>query len=275
MTRREGLKIGLFCLLGGLCFTLGAVKLGNFGWWYLSGVLMTASLVPVLRFGPRNMLTQFGAIAMVLVVVGLGCTLSEAVVFFPEQKAQMMQSFVGGAVSYVLAAAVLVALTRLMKIRDGSEGLVTTRSAAMTVPLFLAAGASYVVYYEIFGAITYQYFTKQYYPHAAEQVYAMGPGVFIGYQLMRGLLMTIAVLMVIYTLRLPRWQAAVCVGLMVWVVGGAGPLLVPNAMMSATQRFIHIVEIMTQNVSLGVTAVWLLRAKAGVAVEKRDLVHTA
>ena len=139
----------------------------------------------------------------------------------------------------------------------------------MTVPLFLAAGASYVVYYEIFGAITYQYFTKQYYPHAAEQVAAMGSW-FFGYQLARGLVMALAVVPVIYTLRLPRWQAALAVGLMVWIVGGGGPLLVPSPMMIGMQRFIHIVEIMTQNVSLGVTAVLLLRAGAGVGARSRQ-----
>jgi hypothetical protein len=56
MTLRDGLKIALFSLLGGLCFTLGSVSMGHFGWWWLSGVLITASLVPVLRFGPRTML---------------------------------------------------------------------------------------------------------------------------------------------------------------------------------------------------------------------------
>jgi hypothetical protein len=74
--------------------------------------------------------------------------------------------------------------------------------------------------------------------------------------------MTLAVLPVIYTLRLRRWQAALAVGLLVWVVGGAGPLLVPNAIMGATQRYVHIVEIFTQNFSLGVTAVLLLRPRA-------------
>ena len=275
MTLRDGLKIALFCLLGGLCFTLGAVKLGNFEWWYLSGVVMTASLVPVLRFGPRTMLGQFGAVALVLVVVGLVCTLSEGVVFFPEQKAQMMKSFGGGSIAYVLAAAVLVALARVIKLADTTERPVDQRSAEMTVPLFLLAGLSYVVYYEIFGAITYQYFTRQYYPHAAEQVQAMGPLVFMGYQWVRGLLMTIAVLPVIYTLRLPRWQTALVVGLMVWIVGGGAPLLVPSPMMIAPQRFIHIVEIMTQNVCLGMTAVWLLRAKAARNVAPMQVAHTA
>jgi hypothetical protein len=81
------------------------------------------------------------------------------------------------------------------------------------------------------------------------------------------------VLPIIYSLRLPRWQAALAVGLMVWIVGGGAALLVPNSMMIAAQRYIHIVEIMTQNVSLGITAVWLLRPRT--ALEKAQPVRTA
>lgn len=79
--------------------------------------------------------------------------------------------------------------------------------------------------------------------------------------------MTLAVLPIIYTLRLPRWKAALAVGALVWIVGGGAGLLVPNNLMVLTQRYIHIVEIMTQNVSLGITAVFLLRPKptAGAA----------
>ena len=93
----------------------------------------------------------------------------------------------------------------------------------------------------------------------------MGAWFFV-YQIARGLLMTLAVLPVIYTLRLTRWQAAVTVGLLVWVVGGLAPLLTPNTMMSAAQRFIHVIEIFTQNFSLGVTATLLLRPKAALPV---------
>jgi hypothetical protein len=66
---------------------------------------------------------------------------------------------------------------------------------------------------------------------------------------------------IIYTLRLPRWQAALAVGLLVWVVGGAAPLVVPSTMMVAQQRYLHIMEIFTQNFSLGVTVVLLLRPR--------------
>jgi hypothetical protein len=44
-----------------------------------------------------------------------------------------------------------------------------------------------------------------------------------------------------------------------WIASGAAPLLVPNDLMGTAQRLIHIVEILTQNLSLGITAVLLLR----------------
>ena len=71
--------------------------------------------------------------------------------------------------------------------------------------------------------------------------------------------MTLSVVPVIYTLRMRRWQAAIAVGVLVWVVGGLAPLIVPNELLGPTQRFIHTIEILTQNASLGVTAVLLLR----------------
>jgi len=78
-------------------------------------------------------------------------------------------------------------------------------------------------------------------------------------QLGRGTLMTMGVLSVIYTLRMRRMQAAIVVGMLIWVAGGLTPLLVPNPLMATAQRMIHIVEILTQNALLGITAVLLLR----------------
>ena len=211
------LRIALFCLLGGLCFTVSALGAGHFGWWYLSGIVTTAALVPVLRFGVRNLPGQWATIALALVVVGLVCTISEAIVFAPERKAQLMTALAGGTVMYVLASAAITLVAQALKLRDDREQAVAHRSIAIAVPMMLLAAISYLVYYEIFGAIAYQFFTKGYYPHAVEQVSAMGAWFFV-YQIARGLLMTLAVLPVIYTLRLTRWQAAVTVGLLVWVV---------------------------------------------------------
>jgi hypothetical protein len=254
--RKEGLamsmsvRIGLFCLLGGLCFTISAMGAGHFGWWYLSGVLTAAALVPVVRFGPRGVVAQGATVFVTLVLIGLVCTLSEGVVFFPEKKAQMIAGLAGGSVLYLIVAVVLAVLAKLLKLRDGQEPAIERRSAGLAIPMILLAAFSYLVYYEIFGAITFQFFTKGYYPHAAEQVAAMGVW-FFGYQIARGLVMTMAILPVIYTLRLPRLQAA---------------LLVPNEMMTAMQRYIHVGEIFTQNFLLGVTATLLIRPRKAVAV---------
>lgn len=273
---KEGLtmsmRIALFCLLGGLCFTISAMGAGHFGWWYLSGVLTAAALVPVVRFGPRGVVAQGAAMFAMLVLIGLVCTLSEGVVFFPEKKAQMLAGLVGGSVLYLISAVVLVLLGKLLKLHKEQAEKIAHRSVGMAIPMVLLAAFSYLVYYEIFGAITYQFFTKGFYPHAAEQVASMGAW-FFGYQIVRGLVMTLAALPVIYTLRLPRWQAALIVGLLVWVIGGAAPLLVPNEMMGATQRYIHIGEIFTQNFLLGVTATLLLRPGKAVALTAK--LHSA
>jgi hypothetical protein len=252
------LRIALFCLFGGLCFTISAMGAGHFGWWYFSGVLTTAALVPVVRFGPRRMVAQGAVMFVMLVLIGLVCTLSEGVVFFPERKAEMMAGLAGGSVLYLIAAVVLTALGKLLRLREEGDEEIVYRSVGMAIPMVLLAAFSYLVYYEIFGALTYQFFTKGFYPHAVEQVAAMGMW-FFGYQIARGLVMTLAVLPVIYTLRMPRWHAALVVGLLVWVIGGAAPLVVPNEMMTTMQRYIHVGEIFTQNFLLGITATLLMR----------------
>ena len=268
------LRIGLFCLVGGLCFTVSALGGGHFGWSLLSGMVTAAALYPVVRFGPRNPLAQFGAIVLVLLVIGLFCTMSEGILFFPEMRAQMLASLLGGTTTYLLAAAVMAGLAKWLKLTDSEAQSIPHHSPVKATLMILLAAFLYLVYYEVFGGLTFQFFTKQYYPHAAEQAMALGIW-FPIYQLARGVAMTLAALPVIYTLRLPRWQAAITVGLLVWVVGGAGPLLVPNAAMVTAQRYIHIGEIFTQNFSLGITAVLLLRPKAAKAVVNPTTVASA
>lgn len=259
------LRVGLFCLLGGLCFTVSALGAGHFWLWWLCGVLTVAALTPVVRFGPRHFLAQAGIVWLVLVVVGLVCTLSEGVLFYPSMKSELARDLMGGSVMYLLVAVVLAALARGLKLTESQAQAVEDRRGGIAVAMVLLAGLSYVVYYQVFGMITYHYFTQQYYQHSVgAQVVPLGYWFWV-YQWARGLLMTLAVLPIIYTLRLPRWQAALAVGLLVWIAGGGAPLLVPNTMMVAAQRYIHIVEIMTQNVSLGITAVLLLRPRAAKA----------
>ncbi len=254
------LKVLLYCLLGGLPLTISAMGVGGFGWWWLSGIVLAAAFVPVALFGPRKLLAQLGVIVLPLLIITVLCTATEAWIFAPSYREHAVRNFVGAAFMYLIAAAVLALLASVLKLSRESERPVPHRSIGTTAVMVVVAGFSYLLYYLIFGAITYQFFTKGYYPEATQQVAQLGLW-FWAIQIGRGALMTLAVLPMIYTLRMCRWQAAVAVGAVIWIAGGLSPLLVPNDMMGTTQRMIHVVEILTQNASLGITAALLLRPK--------------
>jgi len=225
----------LYVALGGLLFTLPALKVGRFGLWWLYGVLTVASLLPVVCFGPRRALTLFAAIAPPLVVVQLVCTVVEAMFFRPELKAELMRDLTGGSIQFLILAAALVGLAKVMKLTVMETPSVEYHRATVAIPMVLLAALSYVIYYRIFGGITYEFFTKQYYPHGQEAAAAIGLW-FWGFELARGLLMVLAMLPIIYSLGLPRWQAAVAAGAILWIVGGGAILLVPSDLMVTRQR---------------------------------------
>ena len=256
------LRVVLYCLLGGLSLTPVALGNGGFGWWWLAGIVLSASFVPVALFGPRRALSQFGVVAPVLLIVTVLCLWSEALIFLqaPEIQQHAVRDLVGASVIYLIVAIVLAILAVILKLPHVDGPKVELRSADKVALLVVVCGIAYVLYYLVFGGITYQFFTKGYYPDAPQLVARLGVWFWV-IQIGRGVLMTLAALPVISTLRMSRVQAAIAVGLIMWVAGGAAPLLLPNPLMGPTQRFIHTIEILTQNASLGITAVLLLRAK--------------
>ena len=255
------LRILSYCVIGGLPLTIAALGAGHGAWWWLSGIVLATVFVPVALYGPRGLLAQFGVIAPALFVISVVCIWTEALLFVPRVRQDAVSSIVSSTVMYLLFAAALALLARALKLtRDFGEA-VDYRPALVTVGMVIACGFAYALYYLIFGAITYQYFTRGFYPDAPQQVAQLG-GWFWAIQIGRGILMTVAVVPIVYTLRLARRPAAFVVGAIIWVAGGLAPLLVPNDVMGTTQRIIHIVEIFAQNASLGVTIVFLLRPRS-------------
>jgi len=259
------IRVVLYCLLGGLALTAPALGNGGFGSWWLAGIVLSASFVPVALFGPRRALSQFGLIALVLLIVTVLCTWSEAMIFVQAPGAQQhpVRDLLGASVIFIIVAAVLAILAVILKLPRAGGSEVELRSPAKLMLLVVVCGLAYVLYYLVFGGITYRFFTKGYYPDAPQLVARLGIWFWV-IQLGRGILMTLAVLPVIHSMRVSRTQAAIAVGLLLWVAGGVAPLLLPNPYMGPTQRFIHIIEILTQNAPLGITAVLLLlRPKVG------------
>jgi hypothetical protein len=255
------LRVILYCLLGGLPFTIAALGAGHFILWWLPGILFAAAFVPVALFGPKKVFGQFSVILPVFLIITGLCTWSEALIFVPGYGQRANRDLVGSVVMYLIFATGLAILAASLKLSKLGESSVPHRTSVSSVFLILVSGLAYLVYYLIFGSITYQFFTKGYYPEATQAVARLGLWFWV-IQLARGVLMTLAVLPIIYTLRMKRWHAAIAVGSLIWICGGAAPLLLPNEFMGTTQRLIHTVEIFTQNFPLGVTAVLLLRPKS-------------
>jgi hypothetical protein len=254
-------RVLLYCLIGGLPLTIAALGAGRFAWWWLSGIVLAAAFVPVALYGPRGARAQFGVIALAVFLISVFCTWTEVLVFVPRLRQDAVSSLVGSTVMYLLFAAALALLAAALKLTRQSDRAVRHRPALMTAAMVVVCGFAYTLYYLVFGAITYQYFTRGFYPEAPQQVAQLGWW-FWAMQIGRGMLMTVAVLPVVCTLRMARWQAALVVGALVWVAGGLAPLLVPNDAMGDAQRIIHIVEIFTQNAALGVTVVLLVRPRS-------------
>lgn len=255
-------RVILYCLLGGLPLTIAALGAGHFPWFWLSGILMAGAFVPIALFGPPTALGQFAVTAPTLLIVTALCTWSEAVLFFPKFREQETRDLFSSVVMYLIFGGILAVLAWLLKLSKATDVPVTHRSFFGVAIAVILSGLAYVLYYLVFGSITYQFFTKAYYPDAQQTVMRIGVLWFWGIQLARGILMTLAVLPVILTLRMKRWHAAIAVGLLIWILGGLALLVVPNELLGGTQRLIHTVEIFTQNFSLGVTAVLLLRPRS-------------
>jgi hypothetical protein len=258
------LRIVLYCLLGGLPMAIAAMGAGHFAWFLLSGIVMAAAFVPVALFGPPGVLRQFGVIAPVFVIVTSVCTWSEALIFVPSQRQNAAGSLIGILVMYLVVGVVLAGLARGLKLTKPLTGAPERRSLASALAMIAISGIAYVLFYLVTGGITYQFFTRVYYPEAVQIANSFGLWFWV-IEFTRGVLMTLAVLPAIYTLRMPRWQTAIAVGILIWVAGGLAPLLIPNALLGTRQRIIHIVEILTQNAPLGIAAVLLLRPRSAAS----------
>ena len=254
----KALRIGLYCVLGGLPLTISAAGAGHFGWWWLSGVVLAAAFVPLALFGPRHFLALWGVAFLPLWVAGSVGTMWEAAIFLPGQKALVVRDIAGAFVLYAIFTLVLALLAKSLKLTRPSDSEPELRPAAIVAAMVVLSGFAYVVYYLIFGGITYTFFTKQYYPGVQAVAESLGLRLWL-IELARGVMMTLALLPAIYSLRMPRWAAAISIGVLLWIVGGGSQLLVPNLLMVPAQRYIHIVEILTQNAGLGITAVLLMR----------------
>ena len=259
-------RVLFYCVLGGLAMSIVALGIGHFFWWWLSGAVMAAAFVPIAVFGPRRFAGQLAVVLPVLFIVTALCTWSEAQFFFPspEMRQHALSDLKGELITYLIVGTALAILAVALKLGRDSSYSVKLRAPSSLALMALVAGLVYLCCYLVTGSITYQFFTKQYYPDAPQIAMRIGAWFWV-MQFARGLLMALAVLPAICTLRMSRMNSAIAIGLLVWVAGGLALLIPPNQLLGPNQRFIHTIEILTQNFPLGFAATLLMRPKITAA----------
>jgi len=97
---------------------LGAPGAGHWTEWWLAGTVLALAFVPVALFGPRSVTSQFGTIAVALLIITAFCTWSEALIFLstPEFRQHPFQALIGPCVMYLMVAAVLAVLAKLLRL---------------------------------------------------------------------------------------------------------------------------------------------------------------
>ena len=170
------LKVVLYCLLGGVAFMAPAMGAGHASWWWASGVVMTAAFVPVALFGPTSARGQFGVIVPVLLVVSVLTEWSEALIFVksPLIQEHAIRNLIFDSVGHLIAAVALVVLWRILKLTHQSTEPVFRWTLPKAAAMVVLCALAYLIYYLVFGGLTYQLFTKKYYPDVTAAVAALG-----------------------------------------------------------------------------------------------------
>ncbi len=124
--------------------------------------------------------------------------------------------------------------------------------------LMLGAGAAaviYVVAYLVTGALNYLLVTGPYYETHAGGLVTPEPSVVLAVALGEGLMLALAAIPLARALPGSTRARAISVGLVLWLLGGVGPLL-QAATLPDVLRIASAVEILFQKVPLGMGVAW-------------------
>jgi hypothetical protein len=258
-----------FCLLASLVMILAGLGAGHVAWWYAAGLLQSAALLPFLLHGPAAFWKRLLSIWCLFTAIGVFCLWTEAVIFIRATQAERVRDLVGAFVIYSIFSLSIALAALMVKPQRGEDSHpVHSYSTSSLMVRVFGCGLSYLACYYVFGAIVFFLFTKPYYTGAGPLADAQKMALSLGWwfpliQIGRGVLMTLGILPIVLGTRISRLRASIYIGILVWVIGGVAPLMVPSAIMPAELRLMHIGEIFTQNFPLGMIAVFLLRRKEG------------
>ena len=255
----------LLTVLGGILgwlmpVALPAIPPGVAAWAFASNLLIAAVLTALAVRSRWTGWRLAAALFLVLFMVKSFTSLIEAAFFGLFFDRATALSLLGHELLIALVTApALVALTGRMRPRPGTDEAVMA-PVPRPVAKFAACSALYLVLYFAFGMIIYPYVHEFY-----DQKVLPGPLAIIAMQLfVRGPIFVAIVLLVVRMVRGTPATRALHAALVMSVIGGVAPLMVPNPFMPDAVRFVHFFEVVIENFIFGWVTGWLFAPRPSV-----------
>jgi hypothetical protein len=234
--------------------------------WLLTGTLVCLALSPFILHSNGSRTKTILAIWSVQVFVrslGLGI---EGSLFKPTAALNaILGAFLGILVSLLVAWSAVLLLMPADQI--SKENTDSKRSWWGWIWRILLVGLAYFVFYFVFGATNALLYTKSFYENHPQYGLSLPPtGIIFLAQLLRGPLFGLGALFITRATNAPRWQLAVWLGILLFIVGGIGPYVeVTFRTMPLGFNLATLTEIFFQNFLTGVVAANLFKSKASLS----------
>ena len=233
----------------------------NTAMWTLTGTIICISFSPFIIHSTwsqtKTMLAVWAAMAFIR-SFGLGI---EGALFKPASSVVSLLGALTGTVIGLLVAWFSVKL--LMPADDISGKSHGNYSWWGWTWRVLVVGLAYFVFYFIFGATNAFLYTMNFYKNNPQYGLTLPPaGIIFMAQLLRGPLFGLGSLFIVRSVKLPRRQLALWLGLMLFVIGGFAPYMeITFRTMPLGFNLATLTEILFQNVLTGAVAANLFGSK--------------
>lgn len=233
---------------------------GNMLLWGVVSSLIWSAVVAWLALGSRR---HGGPLALTLIVVTLLAnqvtSLLEAVFFHVLTVSVVLGLVPTVVVPQVVATFAIVWAVGAWRAPARPGAAVPVRWGQLIVRCVLVA-AIYVVCYFVAGAFVFP-FVREYY--MARSLPSGGLVAAVQF-FVRGPMFAVAIAMLVRQMPTSRAQHAVAGSLLMCVIGGLAPLLIPNPLFPDSIRYAHMVEVVCSNLVFGGIAGWLLSPRRAI-----------
>jgi hypothetical protein len=249
-----GVAIFIFQMIAAAILPVKVTMLPHTLPWLIVANFMTAATLVLVASRSEWKGWRLGvAISTIPIVLGL-INMIEGAIFLTNSGIDWPSIMAHIVITYELAVPLWILLfAKRGESRGESYHPVDSRPASERLWKFVACAVSYPILYFIAGTIIFP-FVKDFY---ASQTLPPTGRLVAMQLLVRGPILVGLCLLILRLLRLPRVSGALAVGVVLALLNGAAPLLIPNPYLPDVVRWAHLFEIASSNFVFGGLVGWL------------------